>query len=109
VAKTDDWLTDEVVRMYAAPLAVRGTMMAQVWQARSPKDGKCPVPRHLAQIAQPTLVLWGRDDPVFPASDGARLAKTLPHARLHVVARGGHLPHEVEPQEVNRLILEALQ
>lgn len=109
VAKADDWLTDSVVQLYAAPLVVHGTLMAQVWQARSPKDGGRPVPTHLADIRQPATIIWGKDDPVFPASDGVRLATVLPQARLHVLARGGHLPHEVEPQQVNDLILAALR
>jgi pimeloyl-ACP methyl ester carboxylesterase len=98
------WLTDEVVAGYSAPLEVKGTIAAQVWQARSPKDGRLPVPENLAGIRQSMLLLWGEADPVFPASDGQRLASILPNARLRVLAGIGHLPHEESEPEVTRTI-----
>jgi pimeloyl-ACP methyl ester carboxylesterase len=47
----------------------------------------------------PTLLLWGRGDPVVPLSVGQRLAKDLPRARLVVLDRCGHLPAEELPDE----------
>ncbi|MBK9713933.1 MAG: alpha/beta fold hydrolase [Kouleothrix sp.] len=109
VSKLHDWLTEEAVRGYAAPTRVRGSAAAQVWQARSPKDGAQPVPANLPAIAQRTLVIWGADDPVFPAADGRRLAQILPNATLHEVAGAGHLPHEERGAEVTAAILEFLK
>lgn len=43
-------------------------------------------------IEQEVLLLWGREDRVTPLEYGERLANTLPHARLHVVPRCGHVP-----------------
>lgn len=103
-----DWVTDEVAAGYAAPLAVRGSVAAQVWQARSPKDGARPVPHNLAAVTQPTLLLWGGGDPVFPAADGQRLAATLSDARLTIFDGVGHLPHEEAEAAVTRSILQFL-
>ena len=36
------------------------------------------------------LVLFGRDDPIVPPSNGELLAKHLPHCR-HELLEGGHL------------------
>jgi pimeloyl-ACP methyl ester carboxylesterase len=94
VTKIHSWITDEVIAGYAAPLYVQGSAAAQVWQARSPKDGAQPPPANLAAIIQPTLLIWGGDDPVFPASDGHKLAGILPNARLTIFHGAGHLPHE---------------
>ena len=109
VTKAHGWLTDEAVRGYAAPTAVRGSALAQVWQARAPKDGALPVPANLAGVRQPALVIWGAGDPVFPADDARRLVGLLPDAELLLVEGAGHLPHEECEPEVTAAILEFLR
>lgn len=100
VSKIKTWVTHDAARGYAAPLRVRGSALAQVWQARSPKDGAKPVPANLSAIAHPTLAVWGSDDAIFPAADGERLAAALPNASLHLVPGAGHLVHEECPDAV---------
>ena len=50
-----------------------------------------------SEIDRPALLLWGREDPVVPLSVGARLESELPRARLVVLERCGHIPHEERP------------
>jgi len=50
-----------------------------------------------AAIAAPTLVLWGRHDPVIPLRIGRRIAAMIPGAEL-VVLDSGHVPHTTDPQ-----------
>jgi len=102
---SDRWLTREAREGYIAPLQVRGSVASQVWQARSPKDGALAVPRHLAAVRQPTYILWGTRDSVFPAGDGERLASILPNARLRLLEGVGHLPHEEQPDTVSAEIV----
>jgi pimeloyl-ACP methyl ester carboxylesterase len=52
-----------------------------------------------AGITAPTLVLWGRRDPVIPPRVGRRIARTIPGARL-VELNTGHVPHTSDPQGV---------
>jgi len=40
----------------------------------------------------PTVIVHGSHDLVCPPDNAARLAKLMPHARLHWVPRGGHTP-----------------
>jgi len=47
---------------------------------------------HYGEIAQPVLLLWGREDAVTHVADGERLLSELPHARLEVYPRCGHFP-----------------
>ncbi len=62
-----------------------------------------------APLAAPTLILWGRDDPVFPLALGERLARELGSAaRLQVIDRTRHAPNLERPAEVNRALLEFL-
>jgi pimeloyl-ACP methyl ester carboxylesterase len=44
----------------------------------------------IAQITQPTLLLWGDHDPISPIGVGERLAGLLPNAVLEVVPQGDH-------------------
>jgi pimeloyl-ACP methyl ester carboxylesterase len=48
-------------------------------------------------IAAPTLVVWGRHDPVIPLKVGRHIAATIPGAEL-VVFDSGHVPHTTDPQ-----------
>jgi pimeloyl-ACP methyl ester carboxylesterase len=50
-------------------------------------------------IAAPTLVLWGRRDPVIPPKAGRRLADAIPGARL-VEFDTGHAPQVSDPEAV---------
>jgi 4,5:9,10-diseco-3-hydroxy-5,9,17-trioxoandrosta-1(10),2-diene-4-oate hydrolase len=60
----------------------------------------------LAEVATPTLIVWGARDPVFPLAHGERAARLIPHARLAVLARCGHCPQLEAPDEFNRLAME---
>jgi pimeloyl-ACP methyl ester carboxylesterase len=50
-----------------------------------------------ASISVPTLLVWGRHDPVIPLKIGKRAAATIPGAEL-VVLEAGHLPHTTDPE-----------
>lgn len=53
----------------------------------------------------PTLVIWGRDDGVFPLAIGERLVEGLgPTARLSVIEHARHAPNLEHPQQFNDLI-----
>jgi proline iminopeptidase len=54
----------------------------------------------LREISVPTLVVAGRDDFLFPPEHQVALAAGLPHARLRIIERAGHNPHEERPTEV---------
>ncbi|HEU4326899.1 MAG TPA: alpha/beta fold hydrolase [Roseiflexaceae bacterium] len=108
VVRQRGWMTDEAIQGYAAPLRVRGSAAAQVWQGRSPKDGGWSVPERLGEVAAPALLLWGAEDPVFPADDGRKLAALLPDARLHLLDGVGHLPHEEDEPATTAALLEFL-
>jgi pimeloyl-ACP methyl ester carboxylesterase len=62
----------------------------------------------LPRIAVPTLVVWGRDDKLFPASNGVRLAREIHGAKLHIMD-SGHAPHEERPREFVAITTEFLE
>jgi pimeloyl-ACP methyl ester carboxylesterase len=65
--------------------------------------------RRLKTIDVPTLVIWGRRDPVVPLKHGKRLARDLPNSRLIVIDRCGHTPHKECPVEVIAALREFAQ
>jgi pimeloyl-ACP methyl ester carboxylesterase len=50
-----------------------------------------------SSIAAPTLLVWGRKDPVISLRVGRRLTKKIARSRL-VVLDTGHVPHTTEPE-----------
>lgn len=57
-----------------------------------------------AEVDQPTLLLWGREDRVTRVSAGERLYKELPDAELVVYPQCGHFPMiEAHHASTNRL------
>lgn len=55
-----------------------------------------------------TLLIWGRDDPVFPLAIGRRLASRL-DARLAIIDRARHAPNLEHPAIFNALVAEFLR
>jgi pimeloyl-ACP methyl ester carboxylesterase len=52
--------------------------------------------RSAHSITAPTLVIWGRRDPVIPVRIGRQIARLIEGSRL-VVLDTGHVPHTSEP------------
>jgi pimeloyl-ACP methyl ester carboxylesterase len=62
------------------------------------------IEREAHLIQQPTLLLWGENDPEIPLSDGERLRDSMPNARLIVFRNCGHLPQEEFPQQFVQVV-----
>jgi pimeloyl-ACP methyl ester carboxylesterase len=71
--------------------------VAQLW--RSFTSPEHDLRAHAGSITAPTLLIWGRHDPVIPARVGRRLAARIPGAEL-VVLDTGHVPHTSDPEAV---------
>jgi len=64
---------------------------------------------YLSLINQPTLLIWGEQDLVFPPSVGESLHQAIKGSKLHIIKGSGHIPMWETPEEVNRVILEFLK
>lgn len=58
----------------------------------------------LSEIKVPTLVMAGAEDFVYPAEHQKELAARIPNARLVLIERAGHNPHDGQTAEVIRAI-----
>jgi pimeloyl-ACP methyl ester carboxylesterase len=66
----------------------------QLW--RSFASPEHDLRRSARSITAPTLVIWGRRDPVIPLRIGRQIVRLIEGSRL-VVLDTGHVPHTSEP------------
>lgn len=58
-----------------------------------------------AEVQQPALVIWGSQDRIVGVGKAPRTVDSLPHGRLLVLARTGHVPQLERPTVVARAVL----
>ncbi len=47
----------------------------------------------LSKIPNETLIIWGENDRAVPLSDGKKMNRLIPNARIEVIDNVGHFPH----------------
>jgi pimeloyl-ACP methyl ester carboxylesterase len=62
----------------------------------------------LAQIKQPTLIIWGREDLLTPLAMAERFKKGIPHSELVVFDKCGHVPQLEQPAQFNAALMKFL-
>ncbi|MBK9263529.1 MAG: alpha/beta hydrolase [Polyangiaceae bacterium] len=67
-----------------------------------------PIVARLTRITTPTLVMWGRDDRIFPVANAQRLVRAMPAAKLEIMD-AAHVPHEERPRESIQIIRQFLE
>jgi len=67
-----------------------------------------PVVARVTRVRQPTLVMWGRDDRIYPAAFALKLCRELPDAWLELFD-AGHAPHMERPREMVAVVREFLE
>ena len=53
--------------------------------------------RWLHRISVPTLILWGKEDKLFPSAYAARWAERIPGSRVEIIPDCGHVPAIEKP------------
>lgn len=64
--------------------------------------------RRLRRVKAPTLVVWGDDDRFLPLPHGEAYARSIPGARLQVIAQCGHFPPFEQTDAFLRCVTEFL-
>ena len=64
------------------------------------------LPHLLRAVQSKSVIVWGDDDRIVPASAGAVYAESLPHAQQATVANAGHLIEFEQPDAFARLITQ---
>ena len=63
----------------------------------------------LSEIEIPTMVLWGQSDRVIPVSAALSYHRRIPHSRLEIFERTGHVPQLERPLRFNAVVDEFLE
>jgi pimeloyl-ACP methyl ester carboxylesterase len=63
----------------------------------------------LKQIKNETLIIWGKEDKLFPVEYGEAAAKIMPNAKLHLIEDAGHLPLMDQPEIFNKILDDFLK
>jgi pimeloyl-ACP methyl ester carboxylesterase len=84
-------------RLMAMGAADLATMDVRVGLEAASSTGDPLVTAALPHVQAPTLVLSGRDDPLFPPEAASALAKALPNSGCILLDRCGHVPMAEHP------------
>jgi pyruvate dehydrogenase E2 component (dihydrolipoamide acetyltransferase) len=93
-----------VIRHVATQRARRGDALTRLFRAFIQGGGEAGVPRDLAAITQPALVLHGEQDRIIDVRTAKDLAVALPDATLQIMRGVGHAPQLEAPRTTARMI-----
>lgn len=62
------------------------------------------LPHVIRSVEVPTLLVWGEDDRIVPASCGEQFLQAMPNARLAVVQGAGHWLEMEQPERLAELV-----
>ncbi|MFB6187356.1 MAG: alpha/beta fold hydrolase, partial [Halobacteriaceae archaeon] len=67
------------------------------------------IPDYLPEITEPTLLIHGENDRIFPLQQGRELAQNLPHSDFYPISDGSHLVNIECSVEVNDTLVRILE
>jgi pimeloyl-ACP methyl ester carboxylesterase len=88
-------VTPALVDRYQQLTLREGNRRALVQRVRGMVSGEHA--ERIAQLRQPTLILWGGRDRLVPPAVGAQFEQLLPGSRRVVFDELGHVPQEEDP------------
>jgi pimeloyl-ACP methyl ester carboxylesterase len=101
-------VTDEMIERNWTMSRRAGSMDATIARLQAPSFEPAAIAR-LGELKMPLLLLWGRDDVVFPISLAPTIMQAVPSARFVSYEGCGHFPHEERPDETTRELRLFLQ
>jgi pimeloyl-ACP methyl ester carboxylesterase len=105
-------ITDEIVEEFYQMATLPGAAEATLNVGRSNFNiwGQFyqSIAKRLQTIAAPTLIIWGRQDPMVPVTHAQNAAKMIPNAQLEIIEECGHWSSIEHPQKFNQLVLKFL-
>jgi pimeloyl-ACP methyl ester carboxylesterase len=101
-------ITDEIVKEFYQMATIPGASEATLNVGRSNFNiwGQFhqSITERLGTIVAPTLIVWGRQDPMVPVTHAQNAAKIIPNARLEIIEECGHWSSIEHPQKFNQLV-----
>lgn len=102
-----DRVDEDLIDTFALPPQQRGAArtLCYLVNARSDPDFSPSVKGMLAELTQPTLILWGQRDRVIPPSFADGLADLNSHIHIQFLPNGGHCLYDEDPDTFNRVVI----
>ena len=94
-------VTETMIDRYWTMSRRDGSLDAMIARLRSPSFEPAAIGR-LNELTMPVLLLWGREDIVFPSALAQTIAQAIPSTRLITYEDCGHFPHEEKPDDTVR-------
>jgi len=66
------------------------------------------ITQKLENIASPTLIIWGSDDPVIPITFANDFVSSIPNCKFYEMRNCGHTPYVQEPELFASTVLNFL-
>jgi pimeloyl-ACP methyl ester carboxylesterase len=98
-----DRVTAHVVDDAWKPMTIPGTRRAALEAIRSDPRPHLGVER---RVRVPTLIVWGAEDRLIPASDASRVQANIAGSRLVLIPDAGHLPQREQPEAFARAVAD---
>lgn len=103
-------LTEELFQTRLANILARRDHLENFVKSSQANPKQFPdVGHRLGEIANETLIVWGRDDRFVPMDTGIRLVNGLQRAELHIFNRCGHWVQWEYADKFNRMVLDFLK
>jgi pimeloyl-ACP methyl ester carboxylesterase len=104
-----DFAARQVLRDLVTYRAEKRALLDALLRERSGAKPLSPAETGAAVLSRiPTLLIWGRDDPIFPLDLGHRLAAGI-GAQLRIINHARHAPNLEHPEEVNQALVEFIE
>jgi pimeloyl-ACP methyl ester carboxylesterase len=102
------WVNDEVLQKSFADKLAKNDSYTVHSILTNPGLASERLDDRLSEIHVPTLVVWGKQDPLLPISSGERYAAGIPGAKLVSFDKCGHVPPIEKSKEFVTVVEEFL-
>ena len=85
-------------KTYALKKTAKLIFPEDYYKVRTPND----------KIYIPTMIIWGRDDQLFPVEEAESLNSQISNSKLEVIDHCGHIPQEEKPRITFNIINDFL-
>jgi len=101
-------ITPEIVNRQYQLSKIRGTTWV-LYSTFKNAEKASRLKDNLSRIDQPTFLIWGERDLIFPPSVGESLHQAIRGSKFQMIEKSGHIPMWETPEEINQAILDFLE
>jgi pimeloyl-ACP methyl ester carboxylesterase len=101
-------ITPEIVNRQYQLSKIRGTTWV-LYSTFKNAEKASRLKDNLSRIDQPTFLIWGERDLIFPPTVGETLHQAIRGSRFQMIEKSGHIPMWETPEEINQATLSFLK